>query len=566
MGDSKKNRKSVSFFIAILALAAVVLSYQNCSKSETYEENGKPSVTASPTSAGSASIYDDPFLLSLPSSLAIKPGEEAVLTATLEAASESTLTFQYRTFDGSAVAGSDYRSDEGILVFAPGEMSKTIRITTLIANNQNANTPSVKIFTVGFGQFDVNTTASVSMPISIGSSGTAASTNQLIAAGEDHTCAIKNASLYCWGRNNYGQLGDGTPVARTLPFKLTTLDDSVTAVVANVRGTCVIDNNKVKCWGDNSYGQLGEASSPTIIPKVAFRYAPGLVKDLGSNVTMIAAGSYHFCAIDNGAAKCWGNNTNGELGSVKAGIEPTIAIRPRQVLGLSSGVTMIAAGFQHSCAIQNGALYCWGKNGDGQLGNGSTSVEIFLPVPVSGLGFGVTKVAVGHKHTCAIQAVNGAENVHCWGNNSKYSIGNDSSNSSSAPVRIIGITDAKDIFATSSTSCYRNKDSALFCWGDNSNGETGTQVPKTGVTNLSLVRTPQLVYGFSGDVASVSQSAGADPIGRHMCAFKSGDLHCWGRNNYAQVTGGAWASGSTTKPDIATKYVPFKVAFPPPVN
>ena len=232
-----------------------------------------------------------------------------------------------------------------------------------------------------------------------------------IAAGEDHTCAIVNGSAKCWGRNDVGQLGNNSTVDKSLvPVQVEGLEEGVTNISAGREHTCAIVNGALKCWGLNDHGQVGNNSDKE-------SHVPVQVEGLEEGVTAIFAGFHHTCAIVNGAAKCWGWNETGQLGNNSKRDSPV----PVQVEGLEEGVTAIFAGFHHTCAIVNGAAKCWGRNVVGQLGNNSKR-DSPVPVQVEGLEEGVTNISVGYKHTCAI--VNGAAKCWGWndhgqlGNNS----------------------------------------------------------------------------------------------------------------------------------------------------
>jgi trimeric autotransporter adhesin len=138
-----------------------------------------------------------------------------------------------------------------------------------------------------------------------------------------------------------------------------------------------------------------------------------------AGVTTISAAFVHSCAVQDGAALCWGAGAFGRLGT---GNEDASRV-PVAVSGLGNGVTAIDGGVSHTCTIQNGAAYCWGWENDGRLGNGSDSNNsVTAPVQVSGMGSGVTAISAGQHHTCAIQ--NGG--AFCWGLGSAGRLGNGS--------------------------------------------------------------------------------------------------------------------------------------------
>ena len=153
------------------------------------------------------------------------------------------------------------------------------------------------------------------------------------------------------------------PSKETTPTQVPGLTSGVTAVSVSASGshTCAIHNGALKCWGYNSYGRLGDGTTEQ-------RTTPTQT-DLTSGVTAVSAGGSHTCAIHNGALKCWGRNLNTQLGVIPFTIQRTT---PTQVTDLTSGVTAVSAGNNHTCAIHNGALKCWGDNYYGQLGDGTT--------------------------------------------------------------------------------------------------------------------------------------------------------------------------------------------------
>lgn len=178
------------------------------------------------------------------------------------------------------------------------------------------------------------------------------------------------------------------------PVDVVGLGTGVLAVRAGAEHTCaIIAGGTAKCWGDNSFGQLGDGSGQTSSSPVDVAGLTGVVE--------IAPGDEHTCArLASGAVKCWGDNSLGQLGN---GTYAT-STRPVDVAGLASGVDGLAAGGYHTCArVCTGGVMCWGDNAYGALGNGSTASSR-VPVSVFGLDAGVTALAAGEVHTSALDA------------------------------------------------------------------------------------------------------------------------------------------------------------------
>jgi alpha-tubulin suppressor-like RCC1 family protein len=274
-----------------------------------------------------------------------------------------------------------------------------------------------------YGQVGDGTTIARSKPTDV--TGLTTNASAIESGVYYHTCALTSTGgVKCWGYNGHGQLGDGTTTTKYIPTDVTGLSSGVTALAAGYQHTCaLISDGTVKCWGYNGYGQLGDGTTTT-------KYVPTAVSSITSGATAVTCGYNFTCAIVNGGAKCWGYNSYGNLGdgTTKAQYVPT------DVSGLATGVTWIDAGSYHACAIGAGAaLSCWGQNTYGQLGDGTT-VTKYVPTPVVALTSGISKVACGSNHTCALTS---GGLVKCWGQNSYGQLGDNTTTSKSTPVDIV---------------------------------------------------------------------------------------------------------------------------------
>ena len=178
----------------------------------------------------------------------------------------------------------------------------------------------------------------------------------------NHTCAIRNGALLCWGYNNRGQLGDGTTTNRTTPVTVTNMISNVVAAAAEGWHSCAIRNGALLCWGGG--GWSGPGGSYGSIPP--WGSVPVTVSGMVSEVTNVTAGHWNVCAIRNGGVSC--------VSSIGNGLGNTIS-------ALSTNVTAVASGgygaYEFACAVRNGAVFCWG------YGYSSHSAPTAMPTPLN---------------------------------------------------------------------------------------------------------------------------------------------------------------------------------------
>lgn len=311
---------------------------------------------------------------------------------------------------------------------------------------------------------------------------------QLVAGG-NHTCALLESGLvYCWGDNGLGQLGynttddlgDGEPVTS---FGYVTLGGLASKIAAGGNHTCAIlqDSGALRCWGYNAYGQLGHGHVESIGDNENV-FTQGNV-ELGAAITDIALGGDHTCALlASGNIRCWGRNTHGQLGygsNVSIGDNETL--ENLADVSLPGPVRKIAAGDLHTCVhLENGAMRCWGNNSYSQLGygfgntnHGDQSGEFPLQLADIAVGAVVTDIAVGHRHTCALLS-NGA--LKCWGYgaNGRLGYGNQS-NQGIPPANGVDLDDtsAYQIAAGGAHTCALRSNGTARCWGAGASGRLG---------------------------------------------------------------------------------------------
>ena len=370
-----------------------------------------------------------------------------------------------------------------------------------------------------------------------------------ITAGVAHTCAVTSTgTVLCWGSNQFGQLGTGGTANISSPVQVVGLNSNVVSVAAGSESTCALTNlGTVWCWGGNSNGQLGNGTFTQSAVPVQVMDSTGSAPL--SNVSRIAAGQSHACAVTNaGEALCWGDNGQGQLGN---GTE-IVSSLPVQVSGLSTGVSTIAAGSDFTCAVTTtGGTECWGNGASGQLGNAtspsSTTPTTFLDATGSTPLGGVVTISAGFEDACALTS---GGNVFCWGANANGQLGNGTVTASSAtPVEVLssdGNSPLTGVLAISSgldSNCAVLASGATECWGANASGQLGNG-------SSANSSTPSAVSGLASGAAAIASGE------QHACvATSAGTVQCWGANASGQLADGTARNSSIPAKAIGVNHV-----------
>lgn len=278
-----------------------------------------------------------------------------------------------------------------------------------------------------------------------------------VSTGFGVTCAVKtDGTLWCWGDNRLGLIGDGTDVGpdcdgtcNPTPTQVASLGADVTSVsVAESHACALRSDGTLWCWGNNGWGELGDGTFLGLDCDGRCNATPAQVTALGADVASVSANGLHTCVLrKDSSVWCWGDNTVGELGDGTASGEPCDSSSfcrptPVQVAGLADGAERVISGWSESCALaKDGALWCWGLNQAGQIGDGTFSGAACneslcrpAPVQVKALGTSVKSLSAGVQHACAV-TLDGA--LWCWGDNMYSQLGVDGSSPSPSPLPVV---------------------------------------------------------------------------------------------------------------------------------
>ncbi len=393
----------------------------------------------------------------------------------------------------------------------------------------------------------------------------------VIGAGNNYGCFLSNGSLFCWGKDTNGQLGDGvapgttyvtphritqnniggqadqsTPlVADTNDFKWTLTADGPVSVGS--RHSCAIIDSYSMCWGANDKGQLGTGNTSASYRPIT----SGVLINYGAD--RISAGGDSTCAVTNGSLFCWGDNTNGKLGlgstSPAYKTAPTLVSVLNDssnqsnygaVIDVSVGSTNVCAVTGTSTAQSGNAVFCWGKNDHKQLGVSSQPAVQPTPTQVTGLppNSTISAISVGDSHACAI--ANG--DMYCWGTNGTYQLGYKTSTADRYATKVNATGTFTAVTAGKNFTCGILNGTAV-CWGVNTAGQAGAATSASRIPS-SLPITVGNSSVFSSTLQATAISAGDS----HACAVLQGASYCWGADTYGQI------GNNTTTASVASLY------------
>jgi alpha-tubulin suppressor-like RCC1 family protein len=250
-----------------------------------------------------------------------------------------------------------------------------------------------------------------------------------VSIGRLHVCAVKTTgALHCWGENTDGQLGLGADTSSQLTFTPVNGDLDWVAVSASDVSTCALKTgNRLYCWGLNDYGQLGTGGV----------MASRVPVEIGAAIdwAQVQATSRTTCGVDLlGKAYCWGADFFGQLGDGTANNNVAGATKLPTQVGIASDWVEVRPGWSHTCGRKtNGTLWCWGADTNGQLGDGMpSSTNTLVPVQVGG-DADWSQLSTNDNYTCGVRA---GGHAWCWGLNLRGVLGNGTTTNSSTPVEV----------------------------------------------------------------------------------------------------------------------------------
>jgi len=376
----------------------------------------------------------------------------------------------------------------------------------------------------GSGQLGDGTTDNSLVPIEAGDADgdTFQDTDWVgVDAGTNHTAALKaDGTLWSWGSNAWGQLGDGANTTRINPVQeFSGATDWVVTTAGYFRTVSMKADGTLWAWGRNNVGQLGDGTT-------ADKNTPTLIANLESLWTETSTGEFHTAALKaDGTLWTWGANTAGQLGDGTT----TDRLTPVQEATAATDWVAVATGTNHTVALKaDGTLWAWGNNGEGRLGDGTTTDQS-MPVQEATAATDWVAVDAGSYHTVALKADG---TLWAWGSNYYGQLGDGSTTDRWTPVQEdSGSIDWVAMDAGHLHTVALKADGTLWAWGHNNYGQLGDG-------STSDRSTPDLEATAATDWVAVT--AGSYQYSYHTVALKAdGTLWAWGGNYYGQLGDGS---------------------------
>ncbi|MFL5403800.1 MAG: RCC1 domain-containing protein [Gemmatimonadales bacterium] len=359
-----------------------------------------------------------------------------------------------------------------------------------------------------------------------------------VSGGGFHTCGVTTTNqAYCWGYNQYGQLGTGTATGPQQcngadgPFPCSTKPVPVAGglhflqVSAGLAHTCgVATDHRIYCWGGND-GRLGNGTTDN---------RPSPVAVAGDRqFRQVAAGYYHSCAVTTGArAFCWGSNAYGQLGDGTT----VQRLTPVAVSGGRSfrQVSVSFGTYDFSCgATTDNRGFCWGNNDLGQVGDSSSARRRLKPTAVAG-GHQFLQIDAGFTHVCGVTT---GHRAFCWGNGRNGEIGNGKTYLSFWPRAVAGGLFFERVTAGSAFTCAETTTNQGYCWGLNTYGQVGDGTTTQHLTPVAVAGGHFFEQLTAGDL--------------HTCGIASGAAYCWGYGFFGQLGNGTSSFGAQAHSPVA---------------
>ena len=342
-----------------------------------------------------------------------------------------------------------------------------------------------------------------------------------IAVGAWHTCVMyTDQSIRCTGLNNQGEIGNNSYISVSEPALVIGSVNPATLLIGNEHTCTFVGDGRMQCWGTNYTGQLGDGTMG------GFAMVPQFVHNIAGALKGVTGG-FHTCAIlPDHTVQCWGRNQDGQLGN---GDSTTDMPLPGPVPGLGPVADLIGGGYRNCALMPDHSVQCWGRNARGQVGDGTDISPVTHPHVVSGLT--AATLNLGGYHSCALLA---DATVQCWGQNDYGQIGTPGLAFSAVPLTVSGLSGVLAVNSGFRHSCATLADGTLRCWGQNDWGQLGDRT-----TTLSA--TPVVVQG----ITSPRQVGGG---WGHTCALlPDTSVWCWGDDTYGQLGNGT-AGGTSPTP------------------